>query len=116
VLDNLGGLLSAAAVILLLLSAAWGALQRSSVTTLREQLKDSRDHEQALKDERNELRVQVETLKSENDVLRRVTTGEVHWQAISDAQDHHHQLAEKHWRETERLLHEIRDQTRRRSE
>lgn len=60
------------------------------------------------------LTAQVAQTAAENQVLRSVTTGEVHWRAIGEQLEHHHEEAQRHWGRDEELLEEIRDVIRRR--
>lgn len=109
----LGDLLSSAAVVLALGSAAWVGLQRGDRTNLREQLVDARSQITSLKEERTEDKAVIARQASDIDALRRVVTGEVHWQAISEVLDDHHTSAQEHWRADEELLAKILEAVRR---
>jgi hypothetical protein len=92
-LEHLGALFSTAMSLVALATFTGLALQRSTVTRLREQLQDadaevarikaSRAEDQA---EAAEFRADTETriaqLEADNAALQRVVTGEVHWVAL----------------------------------
>jgi predicted nucleic acid-binding Zn-ribbon protein len=108
----------ASAVVSVATGAGYG-LQRGRVVSLREDLSDARekiaeqrDEIDDLKEDRATDRATIKKQAGDISVLQRVVTGEVHWQAISEMLDHHHETAEKHWNNTEdsirEILHELR--------
>lgn len=109
----LGDLLSTVAVVMALCSAAWVGLKGADRKNLREQLDDSRKQITSLKEERTEHAAVMARQASDIDALRRVVTGEVHWQAISEVLDDHHSSAQMHWLKDEDLLEKILDAVRR---
>jgi hypothetical protein len=111
---------AAAAAVVSIATVAGFSLQRGRVVSLREDLSDARGKIEEQRDEIEDLksgRVEDRTLiaKQASDIitLQRVVTGEVHWQSISDLLDHHHKVAEEHWRNTESTLDLILQELRR---
>lgn len=142
---DISGLLSTALAILSVATLAGLGLTRGQITSLREQLADSRaetaairtsraeeqaEHEKERKDEkhrreldqaahdaeRHAFEVKIDGLTSDLESLRRVVTGEVHWQTISDLLESHHQEAKAYWTRTEereeKMLDEMSASTR----
>lgn len=113
-------IIAAAAAIVSIATVAGYSLQRGRVISLREDVSDARAkiEEQRgeiddLKGDRATDRATIGRQASDIAVLQRVVTGEVHWQAISEMLDHHHDTAEKHWSSTEENLREILEELRR---
>lgn len=103
-------LLSTASVIVALATFAGLALQRGVVTSLREQVGDQKTRIDSLTAERADDKATILRQTADIAALQRVVTGEVHLEAISDLLEHHHKLAESHWRTMEEMLS---DRTRR---
>jgi hypothetical protein len=111
---------AAAAAVVAIATVAGLGLQRGYTVSLREQLGSARNQIDAQRAEIDELkRERVEDMaalaRQSNDiaVLQRVITGEVHWQAISELLDFHHQSAESHATRIENSLGTILDELRR---
>ena len=100
-------LLSLSAVIVALVSAAWVGLQRGRIADFKELLEIADRKVDQLKEELIADKATIARQGSDLVALQRVVTGEVHWQAISDVLDHHHQSAERHWSRDEDLLEQI---------
>lgn len=108
-MDDLGKLLTLALAVLAIATAAGFGLQRGRISDLQGRLKDS-DEELVRKERRlTEAEAEVLKLKTDLDALARVVTGEAHWTAIGELLDHHHQEAEAHWANAEKIAREIRD-------
>lgn len=102
---------AAAAAVVAIATVAGLGLQRGVTSGLRESLAESRAkiEEQRgeiddLKKDRADDRALIAQLNSDLAVLRPLVTGEIHWQAISDMLEHHHETAEKHWATVEGTL------------
>lgn len=106
-------ILQAASVITALGSFAYLALQRGIVVGLREQVGDQKTRIEFLEGERTEDKATINRQASDIAALQRVVTGEVHWTAMGDLLEHHHQTATENWRDAKALLTEIRDDVRR---
>lgn len=111
---------AAAAAIVAITTVAGLGLQRGYTVSLREQLGSAREQIDAQRTEIDELKrgrvgdaATIERQGNDIAVLQRVVTGEVHWQAISDLLDHHHDLAEQHWVNTEQTMTQILETLRR---
>lgn len=108
-MDDIGKLLTLALAVLAIATAAGFGLQRGRIADLQGRLKDS-DEELARKERRlTEAEAEVLKLKTDLGALARVVTGEAHWTAIGEKLDLHHEEAETHWRNAERIAEEIRD-------
>lgn len=111
---DFGQLLSSGSTLVALLACAWVGMQTGRLTNLKnrgedlaEQLGDARSQIEDLKAGRSEDKATIAQQASDIAALQRVVTGEVHWLALGDTLDHHHQLAEKHWKRDEELLEQI---------
>lgn len=128
VVGNFWDLLSTASVVIALALAAGLGLQRSVVITLRETRDDALTEAELMKNQRDEARQEVKAKDlalaakdvllqqkdSEITLLARTVTGEVHWQAISEMLDHHHETAEVHWKRVEVLCADLLAELQRR--
>lgn len=84
-------------------------LLRGTVTNLREQLRDAREHESSMRAERAEDKAAITRLQTDLLALGRVVTGEAHWTAIGAQLEVHHASAQEHWRAEHQLLEDVRD-------
>lgn len=69
------------------------------LTTLRNSNKDLRDRVGDLEKDRDEDEKHIAQLEADNTVLKRIATGEVQWQALSDLLDQHHKESMTAWNE-----------------
>ena len=99
--------LNAALAIVSIATLAGLGLLRGTVTNLREQLNDERAHSKALKERRDEDALKIQTLEADFAALQRVVTGEVHWVALGDLLNRHHEQAMEYWDKFESTLEEI---------
>lgn len=133
---EISSLLSTSLAILSLATLAGLGLTRGQITSLREQLSDSRAETAAIRISRSEelaernleraedIRTRTEdralralerakfetdiaTLTSEVTALRRVVTGEVQWSSISEMLEKHHEDSIEHWTKTENGISEL---------
>lgn len=106
-MDDFSGMLSTALGILSIATLAGLGLMRGTVTNLRESLADARA-EIADLDRRHEAdEKKVTDLTNDVAALQRTVTGEVHWIALGETLDHHHDEAKKHWEADEKMLADI---------
>lgn len=117
--DNLGDFLSIALTVVALATLAGYGLLRGNVQNLREQLKDEREARNSLQGRFDQQEKEKIDLAGKVRVLESIVTGEVHWVALGDKLDEHHNEAKDYWtraetRDThsETLLTEIRDALR----
>jgi hypothetical protein len=111
---DLGNLVSTAAIILTLASAAGLGLMRSHVTGLRETTTDLRGRVTDLEGERISLResnakliAKVAAVEAENKMLTTRLTGKVEWLALTDQLEEHHRQALVWWKETSQMMADI---------
>lgn len=111
---------AAAAAIVAIATVAGLGLQRGYTVSLREQLGSAREQIEAQRSEIDEMKRErvedtstIERQGNDIAVLQRVVTGEVHWQAISELLDFHHQTTEAHATRIETTLRSILDELRR---
>ena len=103
-MDDLTRLITIALGIITLATAAGLGLQRSTVTSLRERLKDNDDELTRVKGRLTERDAELKVVKTDLAALARVVTGEAHWVALADKLDAHHDEASGHWLKDEQLL------------
>lgn len=113
---DLGNLIQTGLGVFAIASLAGLGLMRTTVTNLRENLKDARDEitdkERRLTEAEAEIvKLNARGLAQHNDLqaLGRVVTGETHWKAIGKKLDEHHNEAKTHWLADEEKLDQIRD-------
>lgn len=116
---DIWNVVAAAAAVVAIATVAGLGLQRGYTITLREQLGSAREQIEAQRTELNEMKQERSKDKAaidrhRNDIatLQRVVTGEVHWQAISELLDFHHQSAESHATRIETTLGSILEELR----
>lgn len=112
--DNLGHLIQTALGVFAIASLAGLGLMRTTVTNLRENLKDAReeigDKDRRLSAAEAEIvKLNARATSQANDLnaLGRVVTGEAHWVAIGQKLDEHHSEAVTHWSVDEEKLSAI---------
>jgi C4-dicarboxylate-specific signal transduction histidine kinase len=116
-LANLAGLMVSAGLIGTALIAG---LSYGSRKVLREANKDLKEANQDLKVRIDELEkdvaklsaeksAEIAELKSRNEVLTSMVTGEVHWRALAEAQDQLIRDAHKHWNVESESLEQVLD-------
>lgn len=114
-MPGIGDLLSIALAAISIATLAGLGFVRGRMTDLREQLKDSREETASLKAARVDDRALIDQQKNELkscrtdlDALARVVTGEVHWVALGNHLDQHHEEARAHWvrseQKTDRMI------------
>lgn len=111
---GVGQILTIALAILAIATAAGFGLQRGRISSLREQLDDSRKEVVDLDRRLGVEKSRGDQLATDLAALGRIVTGEAHWVAIGEKLDIHHAEAETHWTRDEKLLAEIRDEIRKR--
>ena len=94
-------ILGLALVTLTIATAAGFGLQRGNTVNLREQLKDCREELASIKASRDEARVANAQLTADLEALKRVVTGEVQWEVLTDSLSDHHREALEHWKQAE---------------
>jgi len=132
-IDSVWDLVTYASVIVALTTSSAFGFQRGTVLNLRETRDDAMTDAELRKKERDDAReeireqvrlreverekarVKVQDVEAENAILRSALTGEVHWQAISEMLDHHHETAAHHWDVVERRVEEILQELRSRA-
>lgn len=100
-------ILPATLTVVLVVTAGLLGLQQGTVKTLRDTNQDLRDRRDDLEKENNLLEITASKLKAENDVLKSIVTGEVHWAALNDQLEAHHGQALTHWARVTQLLDKI---------
>lgn len=117
--DNLGDFLSIALTVVALATLAGYGLLRGNVQNLREQLKDEREARGSLQGRFDQQEKEKIDLAGKVRVLESIVTGEVHWVALGEKLDEHHEETKHFWtgakdhqRKQEDLLVEIRDALR----
>lgn len=117
--ENLGDFLSVALTIVALATLAGYGLLRGNVQNLREQLKDEREARNSLQGRFDQQEKEKIDLAGKVRVLESIVTGEVHWVALGDKLDLHHDETKEFWTKAkvhqtkqENLLEEIRDALR----
>lgn len=108
----MGDLLNTALGVVAIATLAGLGLLRGTVTNLRERLGDSREEVVDLTRKRDADQARITVLEADLAALTRVVTGEVHWVALEQKLDTHHEQAEAHWVKAEGLLEVIRDEVR----
>lgn len=108
-MDDVMRLITLGLAIVTLATAAGLGLQRGRITSLREQLTDSRAEVADIDRRLGTEKARGDQLTTDLAALGRVVTGEAHWVAIGEQLDTHHQAATTHWNRDEQILSEIRD-------
>jgi hypothetical protein len=108
-IDGLGGILTAALAIIAVSTLAGYGLLRGRVASLRDELKDERDARESLHGRHQETLRDLVDCQGKLKVLESVVTGEIHWVALGEKLDHHHNEAKTQWTAQAVLLGEIRD-------
>lgn len=115
-MDDLGRILSIALAVVSIATLAGMGLLVGRVGALRSNLKDSDDELGRTVRRLTDSEARVEVLEHALEELGRMVTGEAHLVELETKLDHHHTVAETHWKNDERLLREIRDRLPPRSE
>ena len=102
-----GTILPATLTVVLVVTAGLLGLQQGTVRTLRDSNQDLRNRRDDLEKENLGLETRVSKLAAENDVLKSIVTGEVHWAALNDQLEEHHKQAVDYWDRTGHLLRKI---------
>lgn len=100
---DLGALLTTVFGITTVIAAGLAGLVYGGQKTLRESNSDLRSRVTDLEKERSELKAEVAEVKADNASLSRLVTGEVHWQALTEMLEGHHQDAKKNWQKLANL-------------
>jgi len=91
--------LETASVLMAFGAAAAVGLLRGTVGELRARLEDERGNAESQRQQIQDLKLDNATLNADLSALRRTVTGEVHWRAIEEKSDKHHEEAKAHWQE-----------------
>jgi chromosome segregation ATPase len=105
-------LLTTALTIVSIATLAGLGLLRGTVSNLREQLRDERENGASLRTKLTDVETDNARLRADLSALQRVVTGEVHWVALGEQTQAHHDAAVAHWQQDEQILREIRDSMR----
>lgn len=98
---NLTNLLTFALGLISIATLTGLGLTRGLVINLREQLAEERASKNEMRAERAEDRAEISRQKVQLEALAKVVTGEVHWTAVGEALDKHHDEARAHWKRSE---------------
>lgn len=86
------------------LAVGMGVISYGSRRALREANGDLRARLEDLEKADKSKTAQIAELRSRNEVLTSMVTGEVHWKALSESQDQFIRDAHKHWAEEVKAL------------